>query len=873
MSDNYRCSDSMPKDSRIELVGSEVKALISDATKRSFLMSQNVASHSFNGVEKLDSASISSTTITKPLLPRRHFIDNSSSGDQYTNSKWKVMNENHYYPSSGVTSTSSTPSGLLSKVTIDDDMVTSASRNTWLDIADSSDSTYDDDSSQQQNWHHMKNHAEPFQKITETDKENIGKVHSDPAAAGDMSYVTSQTMRTATSSIESAGMLAKPQSSYPYSNSSVQSSYTVNEPTFSSLDSARAAGYPVITNSVGYDTDVASLKMANSYDAEIFASKNQSNNVSAINDSPQVEVDVSETQVAKNSDQHVEDQNVKYVQYTDLSSRFSQSDVVCAPAVQITNRFNKLVHDLEVVQLESVQHNALHHLDIAKAILLLKKAKQDLKTLQKTDKSQSGDCSHHFKSTPVTPVSEPTVQDLKESHKAILTHNSHKSVAPSKFSQTNTTGVASGAEDPKLDTTLTDFKVSFQPASPKSHLQKSSSTTFTIPSTSNEAAANLQHPAEHRQTEAATENEVSSRRNLFKVNGHSTNAPHDESVSYDSFSATVKASSSHSTPSKPSAMMSTVQENVESEDTPDKKNATGFVILDEKTPPGKLARKKEQFLLSRLKKEEEHRRNQMEREMEAEKRKQEAKEQQEKLLQKKQEEKEKRDKIFKDYQKRKRKEEKAAHVNHGIIGSNTPNSSKKTPKNNSHIIDHRVHGFGQSDTVDMGATLTIPISSRSHHGTPIQHHHFNEEDTDSLGSGGSSEYTGPKLYKQLQSKSNRTLITNAINHCCLSGKVNEKTREKTIRALEASEARHLMVLFRDNNCQFRALYAYHPDEEKLHKICGNGPSSIVPAMIEALFKYNSGRRAFTCVPSKTLSVSIDGITIRNALWQHGHSKK
>jgi len=46
-----------------------------------------------------------------------------------------------------------------------------------------------------------------------------------------------------------------------------------------------------------------------------------------------------------------------------------------------------------------------------------------------------------------------------------------------------------------------------------------------------------------------------------------------------------------------------------------------------------------------------------------------------------------------------------------------------------------------------------------------------------------------------------------------------------------------------------------------------GPGLITLSMIEALYKYNSGRRTFACVPSKTLSVSIDAITIKNSLWQ------
>lgn len=130
-----------------------------------------------------------------------------------------------------------------------------------------------------------------------------------------------------------------------------------------------------------------------------------------------------------------------------------------------------------------------------------------------------------------------------------------------------------------------------------------------------------------------------------------------------------------------------------------------------------------------------------------------------------------------------------------------------------------------------------------------------------------TEYNGPKLYKEPSLKSNKHIINNAICHCCLPGKVNESTRLRALQVLDMSEARHFMILFRDSKCQFRALYVYDPESEKLFKLDGNGPATILPAMIDCLYKYNSGRKSFTSLPSKTLSVSIDAVTIKNSLWQ------
>lgn len=76
-----------------------------------------------------------------------------------------------------------------------------------------------------------------------------------------------------------------------------------------------------------------------------------------------------------------------------------------------------------------------------------------------------------------------------------------------------------------------------------------------------------------------------------------------------------------------------------------------------------------------------------------------------------------------------------------------------------------------------------------------------------------------------------------------------------------------MILFRDGGCQFRALYSYFPDTEEIHKLTGTGPKSISKKMIDKLYKYNSDRKQFTVIPAKTVSVSVDALTIHNQLWQ------
>ncbi|XP_075844219.1 calmodulin-regulated spectrin-associated protein 2 isoform X5 [Microtus pennsylvanicus] len=141
----------------------------------------------------------------------------------------------------------------------------------------------------------------------------------------------------------------------------------------------------------------------------------------------------------------------------------------------------------------------------------------------------------------------------------------------------------------------------------------------------------------------------------------------------------------------------------------------------------------------------------------------------------------------------------------------------------------------------------------------------NASTTSSVASG--TEYTGPKLYKEPSAKSNKHIIQNALAHCCLAGKVNEGQKKKILEEMEKSDANNFLILFRDSGCQFRSLYTYCPETEEINKLTGIGPKSITKKMIEGLYKYNSDRKQFSHIPAKTLSASVDAITIHSHLWQ------
>ncbi|XP_076880350.1 calmodulin-regulated spectrin-associated protein 2a isoform X3 [Brachyhypopomus gauderio] len=199
--------------------------------------------------------------------------------------------------------------------------------------------------------------------------------------------------------------------------------------------------------------------------------------------------------------------------------------------------------------------------------------------------------------------------------------------------------------------------------------------------------------------------------------------------------------------------------------------------------------------------------------------------------------------------------------------SDSVSSEKRTPRSNSlasgslsySLSSPRVRRKRRPDSAD---GFLSPTRSGSHNGEKDWE---NGSTTSSVTS--NTEYTGPKLYKEPSAKSNKHIIQNALAYCCLAGKVNEAQKNKILEEMEKSEANNFLILFRDSGCQFRALYTYCPDTEQMNKLAGIGPKTISYKMIDGLYKYNSDRKLFSQIPAKTMSASVDAITIHSHLWQ------
>ncbi|XP_042371681.1 calmodulin-regulated spectrin-associated protein 2a isoform X3 [Plectropomus leopardus] len=173
-----------------------------------------------------------------------------------------------------------------------------------------------------------------------------------------------------------------------------------------------------------------------------------------------------------------------------------------------------------------------------------------------------------------------------------------------------------------------------------------------------------------------------------------------------------------------------------------------------------------------------------------------------------------------------------------------------------------VHSEKRSPRPDSADGFLSPSRSSSRNGEKDWE---NGSTTSSVTS--NTEYTGPKLYKEPSAKSNKHIIQNALAHCCLAGKVNEGQKNKILEEMEKSEANNFLVLFRDAGCQFRSLYTYCPETEEINKLTGIGPKSITRKMIDGLYKYNSDKKQFSQIPAKTMSASVDAVTIHSHLWQ------
>lgn len=124
-----------------------------------------------------------------------------------------------------------------------------------------------------------------------------------------------------------------------------------------------------------------------------------------------------------------------------------------------------------------------------------------------------------------------------------------------------------------------------------------------------------------------------------------------------------------------------------------------------------------------------------------------------------------------------------------------------------------------------------------------------------------------KLFAKNQPKSNRTIMTNAVQYSIFPGTVTSDQRNKAQAAMAQSDLKHFLVLFRDQKCQYRGLYTWDQYSDTVHRIDGTGPKVCTESMMALMFKYDSGAKSFSPIPTKHLSATVDAFSIADHYWQ------
>ncbi|XP_060732852.1 calmodulin-regulated spectrin-associated protein 2a isoform X7 [Tachysurus vachellii] len=319
----------------------------------------------------------------------------------------------------------------------------------------------------------------------------------------------------------------------------------------------------------------------------------------------------------------------------------------------------------------------------------------------------------------------------------------------------------------------------------------------------------------------------------------------------------------------------------------DQKMCCGFFFKDDMKGENSMALKRAALLEKRQRREWENQQRKQQLEAEIEQKKEEARLKAEEDRMKKEEDKARREFIKQEYLRRKQlklmedmdmlvksrpatakqRKTRPKSIHRDVI------VSPKTPFRATAVssISLASLNLGDNDSVSSEKQTPRPDSADSFLSPSRSGSHNEEKDWENASTTSSitstTEYTGPKLYKEPSAKSNKHIIQNALAHCCLAGKVNEGQKNKILEEMEKSQANNFLILFRDSVCQFRAVYTYCPDTEHMNKLAGIGPKSITRKMIDGLFKYNSDRKQFSQIPAKTMSASVDAITIHGHLWQ------
>ncbi|NXU63696.1 CAMP2 protein, partial [Horornis vulcanius] len=305
----------------------------------------------------------------------------------------------------------------------------------------------------------------------------------------------------------------------------------------------------------------------------------------------------------------------------------------------------------------------------------------------------------------------------------------------------------------------------------------------------------------------------------------------------------------------------------------DQKVCCGFFFKDDQKAENDMAMKRAALLEKRLRRERETLLRKQQLEAELEHKKEETRRKTEEERQKKEDERARREFIKQEYMRR--KQLKLMEDMDTVIKPRSLSIKQKKPRPKS---IHRDHIESPKTPIKGPPVSSLSLASlntgdnesvQSGKRTPSRNGEKDWENASTTSSVASAtEYTDSILAPEDLSDISRHVSSFLFPNLKVLDQLDEMDDEKNCYLeMEKSDANNFLILFRDSGCQFRSLYTYCPDTEEINKLTGIGPKSITKKMIEGLYKYNSDRKQFSHIPAKTLSASVDAITIHSHLWQ------
>ncbi|OQR83459.1 hypothetical protein ACHHYP_14680 [Achlya hypogyna] len=125
--------------------------------------------------------------------------------------------------------------------------------------------------------------------------------------------------------------------------------------------------------------------------------------------------------------------------------------------------------------------------------------------------------------------------------------------------------------------------------------------------------------------------------------------------------------------------------------------------------------------------------------------------------------------------------------------------------------------------------------------------------------------------------SNRQLIQNAVEYTLLAGVACEKERRRVVAALVDHPSDNFVLAVKgaalhEVKMTYRGLYALDATTGAVTKVIGAGPPTLDVGMVKQFFRYNSGKKAFVAVSTRSFTVATDAAALTDDCYRTGKKK-